>query len=438
VRQPAAQTIASLLLLIMPALAQASAVFPSESVASEHVIPPGAASTPPTNARTIDDSAGRPGDEAANFTVRDGYAVSVAVETVPGARFLAFDDSGTLFVSRPGRGDVLAFRDEDGDGKYERREVFISGRPKVHGLCFSGGFLWFATSGAIGKARDTDQNLRADEITDIIPDGQLPQGGGHWYRSLLVTNDTIYTSIGDSGNISDQEETERQKIWAFGLDGTGKRLFASGIRNNEELLMRPGTQELWGVDHGGDWFGAPLGEFQGNQAITDLNPPDEFNRYIENGFYGHPFLTGNRVPRFEHRERSDLLELAAKTIAPEWNIPAHWAANAFCFIETSPRPGPGAMPADHTGDAFVACRGSWNSTKPVGYCIARVLFDQGRPYGQLTIVSTLQESEKPGGPSVVLARPVDCVQAPDGTVLFSSDQPGRIYRVSRIPVNEYK
>jgi glucose/arabinose dehydrogenase len=90
------------------------------------------------------------------------------------------------------------------------------------------------------------------------------------------------------------------------------------------------------------------------------------------------------------------------------------------------------MPADHHGDAFVACRGSWNSTRPVGYCVARVLFDEGKPYGQLTIVSTIERTGGGRGPAVVHARPVDCVQAPDGSVLFSADQPGRIYRIRAV------
>lgn len=377
-------------------------------------------------------AAGRAGDEVQGFTVREGYEVTVAVETLPGARFMEFDDRGTLYVTRPSRGDVIALRDENGDGRFEKREVFISGRPSIHGLCFADGFLWFSTSGAIGKARDTDGDLKADEIVEVIPEGTLPRGGAHWYRSLLVTADTIYTSIGDSGNISDQSETERQKIWKFALDGSNKRLHSSGIRNNEKLRMRPGTNEVWGIDHGGDWFGAPLGEFQGQQAITDLNPPDEFNRYVEGGFYGHPFLCGNRVPRYEYRDRPDLLDLAAQTIPPEWSIGAHWAANAFCFIEPPKETPNGAMPKDHHGDAFVACRGSWNSTRPVGYCVARVLFDDGKPYGQLTIVSTIERTGGGRGPAVVHARPVDCVQAPDGSVLFSADQPGRIYRIRSV------
>jgi glucose/arabinose dehydrogenase len=371
--------------------------------------------------------------EVSQFTVRPGYEVSVAVQHLPGARMMEFDVRGTLHVSRPQRGDILSLRDADGDGVYETRQTFVSGFPSVHAMCFrpptqqgTPGVLWFATSGSIHRAIDKDADGVADEVEDVIPPGSLPRDGGHWWRSLLVTDTAIYTSIGDSGNISDQTETERQKIWKFNLDGSGKMLFASGLRNTEELRLRPGTEEIWGVDHGTDWFGRRLGDEPGSQPFTDVNPPDEINWYREGGFYGHPFLTGNRVPRPEYWDRSDLKDLAAGTVIPEWNLPAHWAANAFTFVVEPARRGAGAMPEDHIGDLMVACRGSWNSTEPVGYCVARVLFDDltGKPYGMLPIVQMLKQPEQ-----VPLARPVDCVQAPDGSILFSSDQPGRVYRI---------
>jgi glucose/arabinose dehydrogenase len=77
----------------------------------------------------------------------------------------------------------------------------------------------------------------------------------------------------------------------------------------------------------------------------------------------------------------------------------------------------------------VACRGSWNSSVRVGYRIERVLFDDvtGKPYGSLRIVNTLNVEG-----TNYLARPVDCVEAPDGTVLFSSDVTNRIFRISYI------
>ena len=91
----------------------------------------------------------------------------------------------------------------------------------------------------------------------------------------------------------------------------------------------------------------------------------------------------------------------------------------FTFLSKDYFPG-------HQGDMFVAFHGSWNSTERVGYRIERVLFDSesGRPYGSLRIVSCLDGQN-------VLDRPVDCAEAPDGTVLFSSDQSNRIYRISK-------
>jgi glucose/arabinose dehydrogenase len=358
------------------------------------------------------------------FQVREGYRVSVAA-SLPDARFLEFDDKGTLYVSRPDRGDIIAMRDKDADGVFEDRAEFVTGHTSVHAMSFHDGWLWFATSGSIHKARDTGDDLKADEIVDVVPVGKLPRKGTHWWRSLLVTGDGFYTSIGDSENISDQRKTDRQKIWKFSLDGSTKTLVASGIRNTEKLRFRPGTTELWGFDHGSDHFGASIGP--GSTGATDLNPPDELNLYVQDGFYGHPFVAGNRVPRPEYATHEEIASLCDQTVPPAWNIGAHWATNGFTFLDPEVNARTGAFPADHGGDIFFAAHGSWNATRRVGYCIGRVLFDNGKPYGMLKIVSTLEEANQ-----VVWARPVDCAQAPDGSIVFSSDQPGRIYRLQHI------
>lgn len=362
--------------------------------------------------------AGSRGPGVPEFTVRPGYRVTVAAQDLPECRFIEFGDRGELFVSMPGEGTILALHDSDGDGRFDRRTEFVTGKQTVHGMQFVDGWLWFTTSGAIYKARDANSDGKADEVVTVL-DG-LVSGGGHWFRSILVTPDGFYTSIGDTGNISDQTDTDRQKIWHFALDGKNKKLFASGLRNTEKLQLRPGTNEVWGADHGSDNYGGKLGEKPGHQPFTDLNPPDEFNHYMEGGFYGHPFITGNRVPRFEYMNRPDIVDLGEKTIPPAWANGPHWANNGFTFLSKDYFP-------DHQGDVLIAFHGSWNSTKPVGYCISRTLFDNvtGNPYGQLKIVDCLGKDGK------VLARPVDCAEAPDGTVLFSCDRPSVVYRISR-------
>jgi len=363
--------------------------------------------------------AGTRGPGVPEFTVRPGYRVTAAVaaDDLPECRFIEFGDNGTLYVSMPGQGEILGLRDTDGDGRFDQKQAFVTGKKTVHGMQFVDGWLWFTTSGAIYKARDTNGDGKADEVVTVL-DG-LVSGGGHWFRTILVTPEGFYTSIGDAGNISDQADTDRQKIWHYDLDGKNKKLFASGLRNTEKLQLRPGTDEVWGADHGSDNYGQPLGEKGKRQPFTDLNPPDEFNHYVQGGFYGHPFITGNRVPRFEYIKRPDIIELGEKTIPPAWPTGPHWANNGFTFLRKNTFP-------DHQGDAFIAFHGSWNSSVPVGYCISRVLFDEvtGKPYGELKIVDCLQDGKE------VLARPVDCAEAPDGTILFSCDQPKMIYRIS--------
>jgi len=350
--------------------------------------------------------------------VREGFSLSVAAE-VRGARFMAFDPNGTLFVSQPQSRQIASCRDHDGDGYYETVAVFVKDHPTVQGLFWFEGWLWFTESGAIFKARDTTGDGVADEQQTIIPEGQLPQGG-HWWRPILIHKGRLYTGIGDSGNITDESATDREKIWTYDLQGRDKQLFISGIRNTEKLVVRPATDEIWGMDHGSDWFGRELEQKDSGhgQPITDLNPPDEMNHYVQGGFYGHPFLVGSRIPRYEYMNRPDIVALAAKAIPPEWSTGAHWAPNAMVFYTGR------QFPADHMGDAFVAYHGSWNRDRKAGYCVTRVLFDAGRPYGELVYASFLTDDGK------VLARPVDVVVAPDGSLLISDDEGGRVYRLS--------
>lgn len=347
------------------------------------------------------------------ITVREGYEVTPAVRDLPGIRFLEFGHRGELYVSMPRTGQIMTLEDEDGDGVFESREVYLENRESrgLHGMDFHDGWLWYTTSTSVWKSRDTDGDGVADENINVL-DG-LAGGSGHWWRSILVSDTHLWTSVGDSGNVVDETDTDRQKIWRYTVDGDDKTLWSEGIRNTEKLRFRPGTEEIWGVDHGSDNFGKEVGErFPGSIPITDHFPPDELNHYEQGEFYGHPFLVGNNVPRIEYQDHEDLLKLAKKARIPEWTFfPAHSAANAFTFIDASD-----AFPDDHAGDMFVACRGSWNRSEPSGHTVVRVLFDDGKPYGMLTIV----EGKAEGGRGAYL-RPVDCVQAPDGSVIFSFD-----------------
>ena len=355
--------------------------------------------------------------DAPAFQVRQGFKVSVAAQDFGAARFLEIGANGRLFVSQPGSGTIASLQRQP-DGTFKKTGDFVKNKERVHAMQWKDGWLWFAQSGTIWRARDTNNDGTADEEIKVLDD--LPSGGGHWYRPILVTDTGFYTGIGDDGNINDHTNDDRSKIWFYNLDGTGKTLWASGTRNTEKLGFRPGTQEVWGADHGSDNFGKPLGDRGGNQPFTDRIPPCEFNRYDKEGFYGHPFIMGNGMARLEFKDREDIVELAEKTTLPQWALGAHWAPNGWTFANSNA--------LGMKGDAFIACHGSWNSTKKVGYRVERVMFDSqtGLPMGAQMLVSTL------GKDGNVLGRPVDCVEDSDGSLLFSDDQANRIFRVSKV------
>jgi glucose/arabinose dehydrogenase len=366
------------------------------------------------------------GPDVPALRVRPGYRVTRALpaRALSEARFLQFSEDGkTLYVSQIGEGNIIALRDPDANGVFKTVTTFVKDKRSVHGMAVHGGWLYFsqAGEGSVSRARDTNGDGIADDVEPVIAPGQLPKGGGHPFEGLLVTDSAIYVSASDPTNMTPEIDSERKTIYAFDPDGKNKRVFCTGIRNTEKLQLRPGTSEIWGFDHGSDNFGQSYGErMSEHQPITDLNPPEEFNHYVEGGFYGHPYIMGNGVPRPEFAKRRDIVDLAEKTTMPEWLVHAHWAVNGFTFLAGD------YFGADHAGDCFFASHGSWNSKKPVGACVQRVMFDKvtGKPCGAMTIVDCQ-------GPDRRYARPVDCAEAPDGTVIFSSDEPPGLYRISR-------
>lgn len=357
--------------------------------------------------------------------VRPGYELSVAVTGIRTPRFLAFDPDGALYVSVPAEGKIFRCVDANGDGFLEKATTFVQGkdpRSILQGIQWHDGWLWFAQLNSISKARDTDNDGRADEEVEVLGPAELPTGarGGHMWRALLIHGGRIYTHVGDQSNATDEpvEASERKKIWSFNLQGEDKKLFATGLRNTEKFAVRPGTDEIWGVDHDVDVIGA---RFEGEdkkhgQPITDHNPPAELNHYQEGKFYGHPWIVGKAMPNLLFLDRPDLAELAAATTIPEWTFPAHSAGNGMIFYHGSQIP-------DARGDAFVAFRGSWNATQKVGYCVSRVLFEDGHPYGEQKVVNFLKNGTE------VKGRPVDCAEAPDGSIIIADDTGNLIYRL---------
>ena len=109
-------------------------------------------------------------------------------------------------------------------------------------------------------------------------------------------------------------------------------------------------------------------------------------------------------------------------IVPDVLVQAHSATLNLCFYTGD------QFPAEYKGDIFAAFHGSWNRTKRTGYKIVCVPFDHatGKALGEYEDFVTGLVS-KDGN---VWGRPVGLTVAKDGSLLFSEDGNGTIWRVS--------
>lgn len=205
------------------------------------------------------------------------------------------------------------------------------------------------------------------------------------------------------------------------LDGSDREVFAFGLRNPVGLDFHPKTGDVYVNVNERDKLGDNL-------------VPDYFTRIEKDDFYGWPYayLTSENIdPRRIEGDRSERPDLVAKTKTPDVLYESHSAALglAFCAGEQ--------FPERYRNGAFSAFRGSWNRSQGTGYKIVFVPFDaQNRPVGHYEDFVTGFLTD-PEGPST-WGRPVGVVFAPDGSLLFTEEGNGRIYRVSHAPDKQEK
>ena len=109
-----------------------------------------------------------------------------------------------------------------------------------------------------------------------------------------------------------------------------------------------------------------------------------------------------------------------RMIVPDVLVQAHSASLNLCFYDGK------QFPAEYRGDIFAAFHGSWNRTRRTGYKIVRVPLENGKATGVYEDFVT--GFVTPGGD--VWGRPVGVTVAKDGSLLFSEDAHGTIWRVS--------
>ncbi len=278
-------------------------------------------------------------------------------------RFMAFSPNGILHVSDMKEGKIFALPDVDKDGVADTIIEAATGFSNNHDVKFYKGAMYVTETTQIWKC--TDMNADGVYETKVIFINNIGnnQTTGHVTRTIVFDsiNQKVYVSVGSSCNVC--RETVRAIIEEYNENGTGRRVFASGIRNAVGMAMHPHTNRLWANNNGSDQ--------QGNET-----PPEWIDLVRDNGFYGHPFVYGGGV-WFNFDAHSDYQTLKPITaidsakvgtlLHPAALIRAHSAPMALEFL--NPRFG-----TTRKYGFLAALRGSWNTTNPKDFRGYKVIY----------------------------------------------------------------
>ena len=308
---------------------------------------------------------------------------------------------------------ISLLRDVNHDGVADNREVLLEDLNQPFGMLLLNGWLYIANTDALMRYRYTPGMIKIKDKGEMMM--QLPANdrNQHWTRNLLASADgsKIYIAIGSVDNIGDNGKKvhpQRACILEINPDGSGSRVYASGLRNPVGLGWAPGTKTLWSTVNERDELGDDL-------------VPDYLTSIKDGGFYGWPwcYWGQNEDPRMEAK-RPDLV---AKAIVPDVSLGAHTASLCMVFYKGK------SFPKKYRGGAFIAQHGSWNRSILAGYRVVYVPFKNGRPSGPATdFLTGFKNSDTEQ--KDVYGRPVGIAELDDGSLLISDDVNDRIWRVT--------
>lgn len=353
-----------------------------------------------------------------------GFQLRLYARDLGEIRSVTFSPGGIPYVTIMNRkernaGLVLALPDDNGDGRSDRTITIAEGLDRPHGIVFYNGLLYVGTPDAIWLLRDADGDLVA-ETRELI--AKVPGVGDHWARPILFDGaGNLLVAIGSTCNMCQEKDEQRATILRFPSGGAPTtnpqgEILAHGLRSIVDIKIRPGTEELWGVNNGPDHLGRDI-------------PPDQLFLIEAGKHYGWPYCIGDREPDLQALDHPDIVipdgsprEIFCRdrVSPPAMVLPPHSAPLGLTFYEGD------QFPAEMHGDMFIAMHGSYSFANTNGYKVVRVPMNDGKPGLPQEFIT----GWTPPGATKWLGRPVDVEIAPDGSMYITDDFNGFLYRVT--------
>jgi glucose/arabinose dehydrogenase len=331
----------------------------------------------------------------------EGFSISVYAE-VPDARSLCWGAKGTLFVGNNREDNVYAVVDENKDGKADKVYTIAKDLTMPNGVAFKDGSLYVSALDKIYRYDNIEDKL-ANPPAGILITDKYPNKNHHGWKFIAFGPDgKLYVPVGAPCNVCEEKDSIYSSITRINADGTGREIFAKGVRNSVGFTWHPQTKEMWFTDNGRDMMG-------------DDKPFCELNHAPQKGMhFGFPYVHQGDIldPEFKGKD-------AKNYVAPALKVGPHVAPLGLRFYTGN------MFPAEYKSKIFICEHGSWNRSKKAGYKVGIATLDGNKVVDYKPFVEGfLQPNEKVSG------RPVDCIVAEDGSLLISDDYAGLVYRVT--------
>jgi glucose/arabinose dehydrogenase len=332
-----------------------------------------------------------------------GFSIAVYAE-VPDARSMAISPNGTVFVGNRSEDKVYALRDTNGDKIADKKWVLASGLDMPNGVAFRDGALYVAENSKVTRWDGIESKLGNPGSPKVV-NAKFPTEDHHGWKYIAFGPDgKLYVPVGAPCNICESKDPIYASITRMNTDGSGREVFASGVRNTVGFTWHPQTGEMWFTDNNRDSMGDDL-------------PNCELNTAARPGLhFGYPYCHEGTLPDPDFGKKRPCSDF----VAPSWKMGAHTAPLGLKFYTGT------MFPETYRGHLFIAEHGSWDRSKKVGYKVSLVKVDNNRAVSSEVFASGWLNE----GTQKAWGRPVDVLLLDDGSMLISDDRAGVIYRVT--------
>jgi len=341
---------------------------------------------------------------------------------VPDARMMGVGPSTNMLFVGTRKTTVWAVTDRNSDGVADEVKAFAPSLDfKVpNGVCWTkDGFLIVVEHNRVLNFPAAEFFYEGPDVAviEVLGQGKLipeeEESFNHGARVCRVGPDgKLYIAVGQPFNVPAKEKLDLFAQWGIGgiirlnaFDGSGREVYARGLRNSDGMDINPKNGDVWFTDNQVDGMGDDI-------------PPGELNRAPKAGMhFGFPWYGGGKVRTNEYKGSNP----PANVTFPEVEMAAHAADLGMTFYSGK------MFPAKYRGGIFDAQHGSWNRTTPVG---ARVMFTSLKADGSADKTEVFADGWLDPETRQYRGRPVDVAPLPDGSLLVSDDFAGAIYRIT--------